>query len=125
MERILAVAVGGALGALARYGLHGAVHRWAGEAFPWGTAAANLLGCFLFGAVWALLNDRAETPPPAVRLALLVGFMGAFTTFSTYIFEAAALLRHQAFLLAGLALAGQVVLGLAGLAGGIHLARAL
>jgi CrcB protein len=93
LSKLLLIAMAGAAGTLARYGLTGAVQRWAGEGFPWGTAAVNVLGCFLFGAVWALAGSRlpfgAET-----RAVLLVGFMGAFTTFSTLMAETGTLLTE-------------------------------
>ena len=92
-SQILLFAVAGALGSLARYGMTSAVGALLGSAFPWGVFVVNVLGCFLFGAVWAaagllhLISDSA-------RLIILTGFMGAFTTFSTFCNENLALLRQ-------------------------------
>ena len=83
MRTVLLLGVAGALGSMARYGLSALVGHWTGNAFPWGIFVVNVLGCFLFGAIWAglgvfhLLDDAA-------RIVLLTGFMGAFTTFSTF-----------------------------------------
>jgi fluoride exporter len=98
MRRILLLAVAGAIGTLARYGLSGVVQRLAGAGFPWGTLAVNGLGCFLFGVVWSLAEDRLLISGQT-RLILLVGFMGAFTTFSTYMFETRQMLAASEWLL--------------------------
>lgn len=118
MKRLLLLAATGAVGTLARYWLSGIVQRIAGAGFPWGTLVVNGLGCFLFGLVWALAEERLLISGQT-RLILLVGFMGAFTTFSTYIFETQQMLAATKWLLgtanfvlenvAGLAL---VVLGM-------------
>src|SRR5690349_844226 len=86
MKRLLLLGATGAVGTLARYWLSGIVQRIAGAGFPWGTLVVNGLGCFVFGFVWTLAEDRLLIGGQT-RLILLVGFMGAFTTFSTYIFE--------------------------------------
>lgn len=75
----------GGLGALSRFGLSGLINQAAGGRFPLGTAAVNLAGCFLFGLVSAL-GARQGWPEP-VRLVILAGFLGAFTTFSSFIFD--------------------------------------
>ncbi|MBN1311142.1 MAG: fluoride efflux transporter CrcB [Anaerolineae bacterium] len=111
MQKLLLIGAAGALGALARYGLAGVVQRIGGVDFPWGTLTVNILGSFLFGVVWSLSEDRliigSET-----RLIVLTGFMGAFTTFSTFMFETGALLREAQWELAALNLAGQNTVGL-------------
>ena len=86
LTKILWLALGGALGTLARAGLSAAVQRAAGASFPWGTLTVNVLGCLLFGWVWAWTEARAQLPAE-LRLVVLTGFMGAFTTFSTYVFD--------------------------------------
>ncbi len=109
MTRLLAVAAGGALGALARYGLTVAVHAMAGRGFPWGTLAANVLGSFAMGLLYVLLLERSAAPPEA-RALLLTGLLGAFTTFSTFtvetlnLVEAGALGRAAANVVASVAL---------------------
>lgn len=83
---MLAVACGGAIGALCRYGVGALMLRWHPEAGPLGTLAVNVFGCFLIG-VFAPLFERSSLPPVAA-LALITGFCGALTTFSTFSHEA-------------------------------------
>jgi CrcB protein len=89
--KLLCIGLAGACGTLARYGLAGLVQRWAGATFPWGTASVNALGCLLFGIIWAATSERL-TVSPEVRTCVLTGFMGAFTTFSTFVSETSQLL---------------------------------
>ena len=89
---IVAVALGGACGAVARWSLSRAISSRIPSTYPLGTLAANLIGCFLFGVVFAWLSKRADLRPD-VSLFLLTGFMGSFTTFSTYTFESLNLWR--------------------------------
>ena len=110
MSRILLLALAGACGTLARYGLGGLVQRLSGQGFPLGTLAVNLLGCFLFGAVWAVAGERGVGSPEA-RVIVLAGFMGAFTTFSTFAFETGQLIRDSQWLLAAGNVAGQTFAG--------------
>ena len=105
------LAVAGAAGTLCRYGLGSLVQRYCGTAFPWGTLAVNALGCFLFGLVWMLAEERLIISGPT-RFIILTGFMGAFTTFSTFAFETSAFLRDAEWLPAVANLFGQNVLGL-------------
>ena len=85
-QKLLLLFFAGGAGTLARYGLDGLVQRLAGSSFPWGIAAVNLLGCFLFGLIGAMAAERGLISDET-RIILLVGFMGAFTTFSTLIGE--------------------------------------
>lgn len=96
-QKLALIAAAGAVGTLARYGLSSAVQAWAGPRFPWGTLAVNVLGCFLFGLVWALVEYRMGLDTQA-RLILLTGFMGAFTTFSTYGFETMRMVEDRQWL---------------------------
>lgn len=111
MQRLLLIALAGSLGALARYGLAGLVQNNSGSSFPWGTVTVNVLGTFLFGFVWSLADERllisAET-----RLIVLTGFMGAFTTFSTFMFETGTLMQDDQWFLAVGNLAVQLVAGI-------------
>lgn len=90
--KICLIGLAGALGSLARYGLTGLVHRFDGASFPWGTVAVNLTGCFLAGLAWTLFENRWPVSGE-FRTVVLVGFMGAFTTFSSLILESSELFR--------------------------------
>ena len=121
--KIVSVALGGAAGALARWGMSNLVARSAGTGFPWPTLAVNALGCLLCGLVFAGLEAAC---PAALRWrwALLTGFIGAFTTFSTFALEAFALARGpNGIPLAMLYVLAQNALGIAMLAGGYVIAR--
>jgi fluoride exporter len=123
-HRLLWLAFAGAIGTLARYWLSGLVQRAHDAGFPWGTLAVNALGCLLFGLVWTLAEERLVISGE-MRLVLLVGFMGAFTTFSTYAFETGTLLRDAEWLLAGANLLAHNVVGLACFFLGAALGRAV
>ena len=120
--KLLWIAVAGAFGTLSRYGLAGLVQRFAGEGFPWGTFVVNAAGCFLFGLVW-MIADRHIHFPAGARAALLIGFMGAFTTFSTYIFESAELVRAGQYIAAAGNLGGQLAISAIALILGTMLGR--
>lgn len=105
MERVLGIAAAGAVGSLARYWLSQVVQGWLGMAFPWGTFVVNMLGSFLFGLVWALAEQKLVISAE-MRVILLSGFMGAFTTFSTFAFETTTFLRDGLW---GMALVNSVV----------------
>ncbi|HSO81007.1 fluoride efflux transporter CrcB [Thiocapsa sp.] len=99
MLHLIAIAAGGALGSLARYGMSSAVYAWLGRGFPWGTLAVNLLGSFLMGLLFVVLIERLSWAPEW-RGAILIGFLGAFTTFSTFSIETLNLLEEGAMLAA-------------------------
>ena len=99
MIKVIWLVAGGALGTVARYGLAGLVQRNGSGAFPWGTLVVNILGCFAFGLIWGLAEDRLALGVEA-RMLALTGFMGAFTTFSTFIFETSMLLQEARWLTA-------------------------
>jgi len=99
MKYLLWMAVAGAAGTIARFMVAGWVQQLGGTRFPWGTLAVNLIGCFLFGLIFALIEDRV-TISERVRHIALIGFMGAFTTFSTFGFETVTFLREQQWWLA-------------------------
>lgn len=124
MQKILWLALAGALGTLARYGLGGFVQRNASLSFPWGTMVVNLSGCFLFGLVWSLAERRVAISGE-IRTILLIGFMGAFTTFSTFMFETGEFLRDGEWMWAATNLLGQNVLGIVFLFIGLALGRLL
>jgi CrcB protein len=90
MTKLLLIALAGGIGTLARYGLSVGLARALADRFPAGTLVVNLLGCALFGFVLALVRDRARLGPEAGTI-LLVGFMGGFTTFSSFVADSHAL----------------------------------
>ena len=96
----LAVALGGALGAVARYGLSGWVQHLSGSLFPVGTLAVNVLGSFIIGLLLQMTTGRFVWSQEA-RLLLTTGFCGSLTTFSTFSYETLALLEDQQWLAAG------------------------
>jgi CrcB protein len=92
---LLLVATGGAAGAVGRWLLALALESLLGRTFPWGVLGANLLGCFAYGLLWVLVVERVTDLTPAAKLLVLTGFLGAFTTFSTYAFETLDMLARQ------------------------------
>ena len=106
--------MGGALGSVARYLLSTFVLRATGSLFPIGTFVVNVAGCLAFGAIAGAASQRVQIAPE-LRLFLLVGILGGFTTFSSYAFESLSLVRDGQFLAASINIVGQVVAGLAGM----------
>ena len=92
MEKILLVGIGGAAGAVLRFGMSGAVQKWASSDFPLGTVVVNVAGCFLIGMLWAW-HERSVFSPTTAAL-VFAGFLGSFTTFSTFGLETLHLLRE-------------------------------
>ncbi len=111
MQKLLLIGAAGAVGALARYGLGGLVQRYSGVTFPWGTFIVNMLGSFLFGFVWSLVEQRLVVSVET-RVIILSGFLGAFTTFSSFMFETSSLIGEGQWWLASLNIVGQITLGL-------------
>lgn len=124
MHKLLLIALGGACGTLCRYWLSDLTYAILGRDFPWGTWAVNIVGSFLFGLVWILADDRGIISPQG-RIMLLTGFMGAFTTFSTFMFESGELLRDGQMLRLALNLGGQNLFGFCALFLGSTVGRLL
>ena len=124
MHKLLWIALAGAIGTLARYWFGGFVQEHYGKLFPWGTVAVNLSGCLLFGLVWSSLEGRGHVSGET-RSIILIGFMGAFTTFSTFVFETEELLRDAQWLPALGYFAVHNVGGLAALVAGLAVGRLL
>lgn len=86
MNRILLIGAGGAVGAVSRYLLAGYVYKFAGTLFPYGTLAVNALGCLIIGFLGVFAEERMLISP-AFRMFIFIGFLGAFTTFSSFTYE--------------------------------------
>lgn len=93
MGQVMAIMAGGALGAVSRYGVSIGIHAWLGRAFPYGTLAVNVLGSVLAGLLVTLFLERLATSPEW-RGAVLIGFLGSFTTFSTFAVETVSLAEN-------------------------------
>ncbi|CAN5861843.1 fluoride efflux transporter CrcB [soil metagenome] len=115
----LYVALGGALGALARFAIGGWVTTWAGPGFPWGTFVINVSGSLLLGFLMRVLPSPAASSE--ARALLTVGLCGGFTTFSTFDFETLVLLQERLYGLAALYSLGSVLTCLAGVFAGMSL----
>lgn len=124
MLQILAIAGGGAVGAVARFLVSTGVYRLLGRDFPWGTLAVNAIGSFVMGLLFVLLLERSLMAPE-YRAAILVGFLGSFTTFSTFSLETLTLVEQGEASRAMLNVAISVMLCLVACWAGIVAARAL
>lgn len=122
--KIVWIGVAGFFGAIARYGVEGWASSRTRGAFPWGTFGVNATGCFLLGFVFALLTERF-LPHPHVRVALTVGFLGAYTTFSTFAFETMRLAEDGALGFAALNVVLSLGAGLVAVYAGTWAGRAL
>jgi CrcB protein len=118
--QVLMVAVGGAFGAVARYGLSGWIQVFLNTTFPAGTLVVNVLGSFLLGLSLPLFESLAWSVQ--VRNMTTLGFLGAFTTFSTFSYEAIVLLEGGEWVRGGLYIGGSLLLGLVALVSGMALA---
>lgn len=124
MGALLWVGLGGFLGAIARYLLSGWVAaRW-GTIFPWGTFVINVSGSFILGFFLAFAQDRPWLHPQT-RLLFAVGFVGAYTTFSTYTYESIRLMMDGQFALAAFNIVGSVVVGLVAVFAGVALGNSI
>ena len=92
MLKFVYLAIGGITGTFARYFLSGFIYRFTGANFPYGTLVINLIGCFLIG-IFAALSDERLVLGPDVKVLLMAGFCGAFTTFSTFMLETGNLVK--------------------------------
>ena len=120
---ILWVALGGAIGAAARYGVNVWSGRLFGTAFPWHTLTVNILGCFTMGVVIEVMALKLNVGND-IRAFLTTGILGGFTTFSAFSLDFAYLVERKSYGLAGAYAAGSVVLSLAAVFAGLYLVRA-
>ena len=120
---LLAVASGGAFGAVSRYLASGWVQQLTGGFFPWGTLAVNVAGSLLLG--FALIWLQGTVVSAEMRELVTIGFLGSFTTFSTFSFETVAMVRDGEWWRAGGYVAGSVALGLVAVVVGAALASSI
>ena len=118
------IGIAGFAGAVSRYAVEGWVSNRFRGAFPWGTFVVNASGCFLLGFVFTVLTERF-LPHPTLRAALTIGFIGAYTTFSTFAFETLRLAEDGAKLIAVSNVIASVGLGLVAVYAGMRLGRAV
>ncbi len=124
MQKYMLIALGGGLGSVLRFWVGSTVGGRLGARFPYGTLVVNLTACVILGFLLTWLGERAEISP-AWRYLVAVGFIGAYSTFSTYEWETLSTLRSGALALAMLYAVGSMVLGLAATWCGAALAEAL
>jgi CrcB protein len=122
--QILLIAIFGALGCLARYFLSLKITQWVGNLFPYGILIVNVLGCFLIGFLAMLLIHRWQADI-IWRTAVLIGFLGGFTTFSSFTFDTIQMMEQGAWLKAGTYILLSVVFCLLATFLGIFLGKAL
>lgn len=118
------IALGGALGALARHGVNVTATHIVGHGFPWGTLAANIMGSFFMGLLIASLAHFWQ-PSPAIKSMLVTGFLGAFTTFSTFSLDTVTLWERGALLQAGGYMAASVIFSITALIAGMLIVRSI
>jgi CrcB protein len=120
----LLVGLGGFIGAIARFEVARAIGALFESRFPWGTFAINVGGSFLLGVLSVIVAQKTAPDSEALRLALGVGFLGAFTTFSTFEFETHALFDDRSWMTATANMFASLFLGLVAVRAGIVLAKA-
>ncbi len=112
MQKYLLIAAGGALGSIARYWVGSSISGRIGARFPYGTMVINITACVIIGFTLTYFGKRADLSP-AWRFLVAIGFIGSYSTFSTYEWETLSTLRSGAFVLGGLYAVGSLILGLA------------
>lgn len=122
LQKIIWLSLAGAAGTLARYALTGFVQKINATLFPWGTVAVNITGCFFAGFLWILFENRWPVSGDT-RTVIMLGFMGAFTTFSSLILETSMLLRSEEWLYAVANLTMQNSFGFFALFAGLMIGR--
>ena len=120
----LLIGMGGFVGAVARYAVDGWVARLVSTSFPWGTLVINASGSLLIGVLFAASVERA-TLPSEMRGPVMIGFLGAYTTFSTYMLESWRLLEDGSWALGALNVVGSIAVGLIAVAAGLLVGRAI
>ena len=121
---LLLIGLGGFAGAISRYLVDGFVTDRTAAAFPWGTLAVNLSGSFVLGLLFAMTAERAILPAD-IRGPVMIGFIGAYTTFSTFMLESWVLIENGSYTTAVANLGGSVLLGLVAVLAGLTLGRTI
>jgi CrcB protein len=124
MNQVVAIAAGGALGSVLRYGVSTWVYGLVGRGFPYGTLAVNVLGCLAMGFLFVLFVERTGESA-LLRAGILIGVLGGFTTFSTFSIETFNLIEQGALMKAMTNMAGSLILCVLGTWLGVILARQL
>jgi len=124
LVKYLIIGAGGFLGANCRYLVGGWVADRMGPSLPYGTFLINVSGSFVIGLFLTLIAERF-TAPSELRLFFAIGFLGAYTTFSTFAFESLALIESRAFLAAGLNMVGSVLVSMIAVTVGVIVGRLL
>src|SRR6266566_4126972 len=124
MQKVFLIGMAGFVGTLAGYGLSGIIARRFGETFPAGTLVVNLIGCFLAGVLFYLMQERFLMNQ-TLRTVVMIGFLGGFTTFSSFGLQTFTLLRDGELWFAALNIVGSNLLGLLMVLAGYTLAKAV
>ena len=122
MNMLLAIAFGGAVGAVGRYLSMAELETWLGAAFPFGTLAVNVLGSMLLGG-FVELSALVWSPAPEIRAMLVVGVLGSFTTFSAFSLDVITLYLRGEFVLCGGYILASVILAVVAVFAGMHVVR--
>ena len=124
MQKVALLCLAGALGTVSRYAVAGLVEEHFGsDGFPWGTLAVNVIGCFLAGMVWVFSDHHPLRMSVEMRAILMIGFMGAFTTFSAFMMDTGKMLHEGNWLWAFGNVTMQNVVGAASFFAGFACAR--
>lgn len=118
----LAVAIGGALGAMARYGISGWIFDSTSHKFPYATLSVNVMGSLVMGVLFVLILEKGALPPE-MRSLLMIGFLGAFTTFSTFSLDALGLWQNGHLFMALIYILATVILCLIAISSSVWLTR--
>ena len=124
MKLVLAIAFGGALGALGRHFVSVQIENWFGSSIPWATLVVNVIGSFLLGVLYEAGTTMWQ-PTVELKAFLIIGLLGAFTTFSTFSMDVVVLVERGAWVTVGIYVTGSVSIAVLGLVLGIAATRGL
>lgn len=124
MAAAILIGVGGFFGSVARYLVDRRVTQWAGGMLPWGTFVVNVSGSFVVGLLFALIVERADLSPN-LRAPLTIGFVGAYTTFSTLLLESWRMIEDGAWQIALVNIGGSIAIGMVAVVVGLVVGRAV